>query len=115
MAAVEGFGPSRVTHVRAEDLLHEPGVYLTRLANWLGVSSDPRAIEAMKHPERSPYASLAPMNLVGDGDSEFQRSPRLRPFTVRSYSRVPPEWNLEHGLIANTNDISCVLGYGSII
>ncbi len=64
--------------LRGEDLLRQPDQQLTRIAAWLGISQDQRAIEAMKHPEASPFGFLGPINALFGNDPEFLRSPMLR-------------------------------------
>jgi hypothetical protein len=115
ISTVEELGASRATRARAEDLLSEPDIHLAHLARWLGVSSDSPAIEAMKHPEHSPYARPALLWMEGDGDPHFMRSPRLAPLTAPESQRVPAEWGLEPSLAAKVNDLSHRLSYGPIL
>jgi hypothetical protein len=65
--------------VRAEDLLSEAETNLRHICEWLGVRSDPAAIEEMMHPERSPLACLGPWNARFGGDPTFLRNPILEP------------------------------------
>jgi hypothetical protein len=44
----------------------------------LDVRTDEEAIEAMKHPERSPYACFGPVNARFGNNPGFQREPALR-------------------------------------
>jgi hypothetical protein len=44
----------------------------------LDVRADEEAIEAMKHPERSPYACFGPVNARFGNNPGFQRAPTLR-------------------------------------
>lgn len=64
--------------VRGEDILSEPDRYLPQIADWLGVRTDREAIDAMKHPEASPYAYRGPTPASDGNDPNFLRSPRLR-------------------------------------
>jgi hypothetical protein len=72
--------------IRGEDVLSEPDVYLPQIAEWLGLRTDRKAIEAMKHPENSPYAFFAPQPARQGNDPKFLRSPELRPGKVRQPS-----------------------------
>ena len=72
--------------IRGEDVLSEPDLYLPQIAEWLGIRTDVRAIEAMKHPEVSPYAYRGPSPVHGGNDPNFMRSPALRPGKVREPS-----------------------------
>ena len=62
--------------VKGEDILSEPDLYLPQIAEWLGIRTDREAIEAMKHPENSPYARVGPEIARGGNDPKFMRSPK---------------------------------------
>ncbi len=64
--------------LKGEDLLSNPDLYLPQVAQWLGLSTDSEAIEAMKHPEHSPYAYVGPAPVRGGNDPKFMRDPKLR-------------------------------------
>ncbi len=72
--------------IKGEDLLSEPDVYLPQIAQWLGLRTDKEAIEAMKHPENSPYAFIGPVGATGGNDGKFMRNPKLRPGKVKEPS-----------------------------
>jgi hypothetical protein len=74
--------------VRGEDFLAAPDTYLAEVAAWLGLSTENAAMEAMKHPERSPYASFGPANALLGNDPSFLRDPALRP--PASEQKRPP-------------------------
>lgn len=90
--------PGQFMRVKGEDLLSEPDLYLPQIAEWLGVRTDREAIEEMKHPENSPYASVGPAPAFGGNDPKFMRSPRLRPGRVtepslsRFLAETEPRW-----------------------
>jgi hypothetical protein len=65
--------------IRGEDLLSHLDPYLAEIAEWLGLRTDAAAIEEMKHPERSPFASIGPINAPFGNDGKFMRDPHLRP------------------------------------
>lgn len=65
--------------IRGEDLLSDPDRHLVEIAEWLGLRTDKEAIEMMKHPERSPYAGIGPLNAPFGNDGKFLRDPHLRP------------------------------------
>jgi hypothetical protein len=75
---LDGLPPGQKLRVRGEDILGDPDTYLLRIAGWLDVRADEEAIEAMKHPERSPYARFGPVNARFGNNPGFQRSPALR-------------------------------------
>ena len=84
--------------VKGEDILSEPEVYLPQIAEWLGIRTDRDAIEAMKHPENSPYACVGPDVARGGNDPKFMRSPKLRGGRVKESSLAAffesgyPQW-----------------------
>lgn len=85
--------------IKGEDLLSDPDRYLVQIAEWLGIRTDKAAIEAMKHPECSPYAHLGPFPAFGGNDDNFMRHPHLRPGRVSEPSlhtffaeHSPLEW-----------------------
>src|SRR5262249_1562521 len=67
MAFLANLPEERHRRIRGEDLLANPDKHLCEIARWLNLRSDPRAIEEMKHPERSPFACLGPRNALGGG------------------------------------------------
>jgi hypothetical protein len=70
--------PTHQLRLRGEDLLSHPDPHLRQVATWLGISAGPEAIEAMKHPERSPFASFGPPNAPYGYPGDFLKSPALR-------------------------------------
>jgi hypothetical protein len=64
--------------LRSEDLLAEPELFLVRVCRHLGIDDSPRAIEAMLHPERSPYACIGPSQAPTGNDPNWMTSPELR-------------------------------------
>jgi hypothetical protein len=74
--------------VRGEDILSDPDVFLPQIAEWMGLRTDREAIEAMKHPENSPYACVGPAFARGGNDLKFMESPALRPGKAKQHSLV---------------------------
>ncbi|MBL4811582.1 MAG: sulfotransferase [Rhodobacteraceae bacterium] len=72
--------------LRGEDLMTDPDLYLPQLCDWLGLRCDAEAIEAMKHPENSPYACFGPENAKYGNDPGFMEKPVLRPYTAKTPS-----------------------------
>ncbi|MEM7741309.1 MAG: sulfotransferase [Pseudomonadota bacterium] len=60
------------------------------LCAWLDLDADEKAIEAMTHPERSPFASLGPANARLGNDPNFLEQPALRPSNVKPQSLEGP-------------------------
>lgn len=74
---------SRQMRIKGEDLLSDPDQWLEKICTWLGIDAGPEAIEAMKHPETSPFARPGPANAQWGGDPSYQDAPALRPYTVK--------------------------------
>ena len=72
--------------IKGEDVLSDPNRFLPQIAEWMGLRTDRAAIEAMLHPENSPYAVPGPQPARGGNDPKFMRSPALRPGNVRQPS-----------------------------
>ncbi|MGZ9809217.1 sulfotransferase family protein [Pseudoroseicyclus sp. H15] len=61
--------------VKAEMLLRDPQFYLGQICEWLGIRTDAEAIEAMLHPEASPYACMGPPSAKFGNDPNFLKNP----------------------------------------
>lgn len=72
--------------IKGEDVLSDPDRYLSQVAEWLGIRTDREALEAMRHPEHSPYACVGPDPARGGNDPKFMRSPKLRGGRVKEPS-----------------------------
>jgi hypothetical protein len=72
--------------IRGEDVLSEPERFLPQIAEWMGLRTDRAAIEAMLHPENSPYAVTGPQPAGGGNDPKFMRNPVLRKSNVKQPS-----------------------------
>ncbi len=75
--------PGQTMRIKGEDVLSEPDLYLPQLAAWIGIRTDAAAIDAMKHPELSPYAYRGPAPAHGGNDGNFMRNPALRPGRIK--------------------------------
>ena len=84
MTFLAGIPPERQRRVRGEDVLAKPEELLIQLCEWIGVSTEPEAIEEMLHPESSPFAMPGPDAAPFGTDPAFLESPALRAFS-------PPE------------------------
>lgn len=60
--------------------------HLQQITEWLGIDAGADAIEAMKHPERSPYACIGPENAKFGNDPSYMESPVLRPYSPQPHS-----------------------------
>jgi len=64
-------------HVRGEDALSDPRTALHRVVAWLGLRTNAEALDAMTHPEESPYARFGPPNAQYGSMPAFLRAPTL--------------------------------------
>jgi hypothetical protein len=105
---------ARVLRVRGEDLLTgQPGC-LARVARWLGIRGDSRALAQMRHPERSPYAHPMAPDQPGSLDRKFLADPVLRPPAPPPAGEevVPDGWELAEELVWRIRATAAELGYG---
>ena len=104
----------RQLRIRGEDVLRSPDQHLRAVIEWLGLESTTEAIEAMKHPERSPFARFGPAGARWGNDPNFLRNPALRPDRVRTYSlHGPVSWRADGAaLSANVQALAQEFGYG---
>ncbi len=99
--------------LHGEELLSHPGLYLAQIAEWLGIRHDPPAIEAMMHPEQSPFASYGPNNARLGNDPGFMENPELRLFQAKPYNLEDPlSWNPELKFSELVRDYALLFNYG---
>ncbi len=103
----------RYRRVRAEDVLNDTRSQLRSIAAWLGIRDDEAAIEAMTHPEMSPFASVGPADsgIIGGNDPTFLRDPIPRPVEVLHSLDQPPGWVADSSLWQMVVEVSSQLGY----
>ncbi len=100
--------------IQGEQLLTEPERYLTQITEWLSLSSDAHSLDAMLHPENSPYACIGPSNARFGNDPNFLRNPRYakRPISPQRLEG-PLEWQRDgaQGFSTQTLAIARQFGY----
>ncbi len=104
MEFLESVPADRQMRLRGEDLLSAPGQYLRQIAEWLELRTDDEAVEAMLHPENSPFAHEGPANAKYGNDPNFMEKPALRPY---SYTPRPLTWEPEPGQSAELSKLIC--------
>jgi hypothetical protein len=72
--------------IRGEEFMEHPQKHLASICRWLGIRDDDDAIEAMMHPERSPFACFGPISALFGNDPNFLRGPAFRQHTPK----IPP-------------------------
>jgi hypothetical protein len=100
--------------VRGEDVVSDPDRLLPGICRWLGIRDDLEAVKQMKHPERSPYASIGPRGARFGNDVLFLQSPELRPGRVASLSLDGPmPWSrFGEEFAPEVKQLATELGYG---
>jgi hypothetical protein len=108
---VQSLPPERALQVRSEDVVNEPAVALPPICRWLGIDSGQRAVEAMSHPEDSPYALLGPENAAGGWDAGFLRAPERRAVELPDTLDLPEGWAADPWLTLASRELGKRLGY----
>jgi Sulfotransferase family len=103
----------RILQVRAEDVLNDSLLTVARIASWLGVRTDEHAIDAMLHPERSPYAGFAPADsgVSGGGDPAFLSDPRPHSIENVRTLELPSRWSIRNADRDAIERAGVALGY----
>jgi hypothetical protein len=109
---LSGIPRRRQLTLRGEEVLGEPELWCRLIADWLGARRDPAAVEAMLHPERSPYARVGPWGAPFGNDLNFLREPELRRGRVDLPAiDAPLPWADGAGLPAHVRGLAAWLGY----
>lgn len=108
---VESLPPDRGLQARSEDVLNDPEPALRRICRWIGLDCEPETLEAMRHPERSPYARTGPEGALGGWDTGFMSDPVLRAAELPGAFDFPSEWILEPWLQLAALELATRLGY----
>jgi hypothetical protein len=110
-AFVEKLPPDRAIRARAEDVLNEPAAALRGICARLGIDSGDEAVEAMTHPERSPYAGTGPEGAAGGWDQGFMLDPVLREAELPDRFELPADWIVDPWLSLASAELAARLGY----
>jgi len=78
---------------------------------WLGVRTDDEAIDAMKHPELSPFARPGGTGVTGGNDPGFLRRPEPRRIDLPRTLDPPEGWTAGPANWQVVVDLSERLGY----
>jgi len=94
---LDGVPENHKMTMRGEDFLNERDTNLHRICNWLDIAVDKSAMEAMQHPEDSPYACLGPFGAHLGNDINFLESPMLRSVKINTPElTVPLPWRTDN-------------------
>lgn len=113
--ATEWLPPGQCMRIQGEALLAKLDLYLPQICEWLGIRRDAEAIEAMMHPERSPYANPGPTGAPRGNDPNFLDNPQLDRERLARL-RVPDlagelSWRRGHGFEKDTLRLAKQFGY----
>jgi hypothetical protein len=103
----------RYLRVRAEDVLNDPQSQLHAIATWLGIRTDGDAIEAMRHPEASPFAHPGPSvsGVAGGNDPSFLHDPIPHRVDIPCTLEPPAGWVADPSAWEIVADLANQLGY----
>jgi hypothetical protein len=109
----ESLPAGRALRLRAEDVLDGTPGSLRAVASWLGLSTAPAALDAMAHPEASPFARPGPQEsgIIGGYDPGFLADPVLRKLAPSPKPGRPEGWSGHDGLWEMVADLAERLGY----
>jgi Sulfotransferase family len=79
ITATADLPPGQCMRLKGEALMRNLALYLPQICEWLDLRSDAEAIEAMMHPENSPYAKPGPPAAPFGNDPSFLENPALDP------------------------------------
>lgn len=100
--------------IAGEDLLTDPDRYFRQICGWLEIRDDDAALEAMKHPELSPYACLGPDSARFGNDPNYLTHPEFnqRPIAPSKLDG-PLDWteNGDAGFSQATRALANAMGY----
>jgi len=103
----------RYLRVRAEDVLNDTKSQLYAIATWLGIRADDDAIEAMQHPEASPFSR--PESAAGGGaggnDPTFLHDPIPHCVEIPCKLEPPQGWVAAPSIWKMVADLANRLGY----
>ena len=107
----EALPPDRWMRVRSEDILNKPEETLPQVCRWIGVDASEEAIQAMVHPEQSPFARVGPRNALGGNDPGFLEHPEPRKSDEPTSLDLPPEWKVDPWTHVALIDFAATIGY----
>lgn len=77
IAMTEDLAIGQCMRLKGEEFLANLDIYLPQICEWLGIREDAEALEAMMHPEASPYACKGPRGATRGNDPNFLENPKL--------------------------------------
>jgi len=108
-----GLPEDRYMRTRAEDVLNDTQSQLHAITAWLGVRTDAGVIEAMQHPEASPFAcpGVSGSGVIGGNDPSFLRNPIPHRVETSCKLEAPQGWVADPGVWETVAEMANRLGY----
>jgi hypothetical protein len=103
--------PDRWIRVRSEDVLNSPRDFLPGICRWMGLDAGEDAVEAMLHPEKSPFARLGPKNALGGNDPGFLNEPAPHEAVNPDSLDIPADWTVDPWLHVAVVEFAGSIGY----
>ena len=105
--------PHQWMRVKGEDFLQNIETKASEICRWLNIDDSAESIEAMKYPERSPFACIGPGTARLGGDPNFLEAPQLRPYRAKEPSLEGAlNWRPDgHGFNADVRALARSFGY----
>lgn len=107
--------PGQMLRLHGETVLRDLRLYLPQICEWLDIRSDPEAIEAMLHPEDSPYSCIGPENAKFGANPGFLEDPRLDPDKLSTLTlptlEAPMDWQPDRDFSPVTRALARYYGY----
>lgn len=115
MAISGEVAPGQFMSVRGEDILRDPDTFLTQICDWMGLETTPEDLEAMRHPENSPYSCFGPTNAPFGADPNFLENPQFKQRPIPDIALdTPLAWEASNRRLRDaTVELSVQLGYGA--
>lgn len=115
MELTRSLSPGQYMRIKGEMLLRDPKFYLGQICEWLDIDADDASVEAMMHPETSPFACLGPPTARAGNDPNFLTNPKLD-FERLAKIKEPPlegeiEWKPGHTFEAPVLRMARQFGY----
>lgn len=101
-------------YLKGEMFFEEPQNFMRQICEWMGLDAAEAAIDAMMHPETSPFACYGPPNARMGNNKGFIESPALRVGKLREENLDDPlEWFKDETVhfAPATKLLAQVLGY----
>ncbi|MCP5195230.1 MAG: sulfotransferase [Gammaproteobacteria bacterium] len=90
MKFLDGIPPERWLRIRGEDFITDMDAMLAQICAWLGLPCTAQDLQAMKHPEYSPFSGVGPITARLGNDINFLLDSQIRPARVHRYRLDEP-------------------------